>query len=104
MTTRLPATLAVIGMVALAGVLPPLAAGAGVGPADRRAILVFPSASSQAETWNAVAGLDGRPIADRFDGRLVLAAFDGPVPVGALRGRGAVLALNAALLRGCGAF
>ncbi|MCR9218769.1 MAG: hypothetical protein NXI21_00940 [Alphaproteobacteria bacterium] len=94
-----------MGLVLAVGLLaPPLAASAGVGTEDRRAVLLFAPSASSGSAWRAVLTAGGRPVAERFGGLLVLAAFDGPPPLAALSDRGMVMALDAALLERCGAF
>jgi hypothetical protein len=84
-------------------ILPPFAASAGIGPEDRRAVLVIGPGADRVAGINAALASNGRPLSERLDGHLVLAVFDGPIPVDALMEAGVLLVLDAALLEGCGA-
>ena len=92
--------IALVAIMALA--LPPLAANAGIGPEDRRAVLLMGPTADRFDGVRAAYGADGRPLSERFGGRLVLVAFDGPIDQQALRRAGVLLVLDAALLQGCG--
>lgn len=102
LSLRAVLALAGVGLVALAA--PPLAASAGVGPEDRRAVIVYSPFAAPGEGWRAALAAGGRPVAQRFDGRLVLAGYDGADGPARFRAEGAWLLLDAALLEKCGAF
>ncbi|MEQ8602008.1 MAG: hypothetical protein RIB45_01720 [Marivibrio sp.] len=101
---RLKVLTALIGVSVVALVAPPLAASAGVGPEDRRAVLVYSPFAPEDAGWRATLAAGGRPIAARFGGRLVLAAYGSPDARSRFRESGALLLLDAALLERCGAF
>jgi len=100
----LRAALALTGVCLVALTAPPLAASAGVGPEDRRAVLVFSPFADAGAGWRAAVAAGGLPIAERFGGRLVLTAYDAPDGPARFRAAGAILLLDAALLERCGAF